>query len=62
MLMCCSEEHKSSLERFFSAPLDFSLYCFCSVLQSHLAGYFPWTPTEFFKKKGTCLHVLPACL
>lgn len=61
-LMCCSEEHKSSLESFFSAPLTSSPYCFSSVLQSHLAGYFPWIPTEIFKKKGTCLRALPACL
>lgn len=60
-LLCCSEEHKSSLESFFLAPLAFSPYCFSSVLQSHLAGYFPWTPTEIFKKKGTRLHALPAC-
>lgn len=32
MLLCCSEEHKSSLESFFSAPLTFSLCCFSSVL------------------------------
>lgn len=60
MLMCCSEEHESSLESFFLSPPTFSLYCFSLVLQSHPAGYFPWTPTEVFKKKGTWLHALPA--
>jgi len=60
-LMCCSEERKSRLESFFLAPLTYSPCFFSSVLQSHLAGYFPQIPTKIFKKKGTCLHALPAC-
>lgn len=58
MLLCCSEEHKSSLESFFSAPLTFSLCCFSSVLETSCWIFSLGSYRDFLRKKGTCLHAL----
>lgn len=51
MLLCCSEEHKSSLESFFSAPLTFSLCCFSSVLETSCWIFSLGSYRDFLRKK-----------